>query len=299
LVYLLLKNRRQAFRFAAILSFLLAISAYLLDYRSEGGFIWSTVVATQNPLSLDLLVSNFEKMATPAFFTLLGLSGFVTYLVLVRFWNKAVTHPLILNAIYFLTTSLWLVASIGRLGADTNYFIESLYASVWLLLTWADEERSRWVESKTWNWALLLIGISFAWTVFAEKNEPRYVLAPYEHLPSSFQKITAEIVALNTSPHPKILNIAEPHHALSVGWDLYLNDPYLYSILWHTKKLSNRPLLDAIDKDFFDVIVLARGSQRESFSDPPLHDLYQAIFARYELRAEGAYAYFVQRSAQQ
>ena len=295
-IYLFLKNRRQAFRFATVAAFLLGISVYLLDRWSDGGFIWSTLIATKNPLSLELFVANLEKMATPAFITLLGLSALTFYWVVQR-RRKDVegTHPGLLNAIYFLTAWLWLFASIGKLGADINYFIEPLYASVWLLFTSVDHEDGRWVDSKAWRFALAILVVSFAWTGFAARHEPGYVLAPFEHHPDRFQKIKAEIQGLKTSERPKVLNIVEPHHALSVGWDLYLNDPYLYSILWHAGTLSNRALLETIDRRFFDVIVLAKGSHRESFSDPSLHALYKRIFDGYEVKTEATFAYLVSR----
>jgi hypothetical protein len=103
--------------------------------------------------------------------------------------------------------------------------------------------------------------------------------------------------SLKIPPSPKILNLAEPHHALSVGWDLYLNDPILYAVLWNTRALSNRSILAAIDQGFCDLIVLNKGwrPDRDPTDLTPFQKIYREIYDRYELKAELTFDYYVPR----
>jgi hypothetical protein len=300
-IYLLRHSRRQAFHFAALFCLLLEISFYWLDLQSGGGFLWSILVAPKNPLSIDWFVANMESMRTPSFFALLVLSSGACYLIMKppvreRGEHLEASWPQ-LNAIYFLTSWAWLIASIGKIGANPNYFIEPLFASVWLLLTWTASQTEGWAGRRICRYAWVLLPVVFAADAVLTRNEPAYLLQPTLHHPVRFQRIQSEMQSLKIPPSPKILNLAEPHHALSVGWDLYLNDPILYAVLWNTRALSNRSILAAIDQSFFDLIVLNKGwrPDRDPTDLTPFQKIYREIYDRYELKAELTFDYYVPR----
>jgi len=64
-LFLLWRNRPRAFQFAALLCALIGLSFYLLNEWSDGGFLWSILVAPRYSLSLDWFLDNFAKMRTP------------------------------------------------------------------------------------------------------------------------------------------------------------------------------------------------------------------------------------------
>jgi len=117
--------------------------------------------------------------------------------------------------------------------------------------------------------------------------------------PRLYARIPREIESLRIPPSPKILNLDDHRISLSVGWDLYVNDTFLYAILWNTRTLSNRSMLKAIDQGYFDLVMLRKGTRPKYISDPPpLGEIYQKIFERYELKVEGTFAYYVPRRPQ-
>jgi hypothetical protein len=302
LIYLLWRNPKQAFRFAVLFCLLLGISFYLIVQRSGGGFLWSILVAPRNPLSVDWFVANMESMRTPSFFALLVLSSGACYLIMKPPVRKRGEHleaswPQ-LNALYFLASWGWLIASIGKVGANPNYFIEPLFAAVWLLLTWIDCNAESWSRERICRYALVILPLFFVWDGIITRNEPYYLFRPSLNQPDRFQKIKNEIESLKIPSSPKILNLADPRQSLSVGWDLYLNDPFLYSILWNTRALSNRAILQVIDQGYFDLIVLQKGASPRYISPhpTPFQQVFQKIFDRYDLKAEYTFAYYVPRS---
>jgi hypothetical protein len=302
LIYLLWRNPKQAFRFAILFCLLLGISFYLIDQWSGGGFLWSILVAPRNPFSLEWFVANMERMQTPSFFALLVLSSVICYSLMKprgseRGNDVNASWPQ-LNAIYFLTSWAWLTASIGKIGANPNYFIEPLFAAVWLLLTWIECNAESWSRERICRYALIILPLFFVWDGIITRNEPYYLFRPGLQQPDRFQKIKNEIESLKIPSSPKILNLADFRHSLSVGWDLYLNDPFLYSVLWNTRTLSNRAILQVIDQGYFDLVVLQKGA-RPSFIPPhpsPFQQVFQRIFDRYDLKAEYTFAYYVPRS---
>jgi hypothetical protein len=277
---------------------LLGISFYCIDRWSGGGFLWSILVAPRNPLSLDWFVGNMVSMQTPSFFTLLILSSVACFALMKPSGNEHLQPTWAqLNAIYFFTSWGWLLASIGKVGANPNYFIEPLYASVWLLLTWIDRQPETWTKGWKPRYALILLPLVLASDAFITRKEP-YYLFPGLNQVANFQKIKGEMESLKIPSAPKILNLAYPFHSLSVGWDLYLNDPFLYSLLWNTGTLSNRSMLYAIDQNYFDLIVLRKGAGRKYIpqNPNPSDQVLQKIFERYELNAEETFAYYTRRT---
>jgi hypothetical protein len=298
-IYLLWRAPKQALRFAALFSLLLGICFYVIDRWSGGGFLWSILVAPRNPMSLDWFVVNMASIQTPSFFTLLILSSVVCFALMQPAGNgRLQPTPAHLNVIYFLISWGWLLASIGKVGANPNYFIEPLYASVWLLLTWIDRRPETWMEGWKSRYALMLLPLVLASDAFITRKEPYYLFPTGIHRLEDFQKIKGEMERLNIPPKPKILNLINPFHSLSVGWDLNLNDPFLYSLLWDTGALSNRSMLDAIDQNYFDLIVLRKGAGRRRLppGPNPSFQVLRKIFERYELKAEDTYAYYGRRT---
>lgn len=301
-IYLFWSYRRQAFRFAAFFCLLLGVT-FACFYRYSGeGFFWSIIVAPRFPLGFDWFTYNLDYMLTPAFVALVGLSAAACYSILVsskaRQSSSGAPRPGLLNAVYYVTSWVWVFASIGKVGASTNYFIEPLFASVWLLLMWIDAQEEDWPARRICHYGLVLLPLVFGADVLITRQEPHYLLTPTLNRPERFQRIKREMESLGIPSSPRVLNLAQTTHSLSVGWDLYLNDPVLYMLLWRNGGLSNRSLLAAIDDGYFDLVALPRGSrpQWEVPQSAPLQQIYGKVFERYQLKAEVTFAYYVRRS---
>lgn len=294
-IYLGWRDFRQAFRFAGIVSLLLGISLGFLYWYGGEGFLWSILVAPRNPFTFAGFLYNVRYMLTPSFVVLFGLSAAAGYAIFKSVTKQSGARSGLLNAIYCLISWIWLLASVGKIGATTNYFIEPLFASVWLLMTWVDAQDEDWAARRVCRYALILLPVVFAADILITKDEPRYLLPRPLNSQQRFERIKREIESLNIATSPKILNLAQATHSLSVGWDLYLNDPILYSVLWDTAKLSNRPLMTAIDNGYFDIIALPAGSRPLSASGQlsAAQQVYQEVFARYALKSESTFSYYI------
>jgi len=55
---------------------------------------------------------------------------------------------------------------------------------------------------------------------------------------------------------PKILNIFSHIHGYSISDRLYLNDPFVYRLLWENGTLDIKPMIDSIRERYFDVIMV-------------------------------------------
>jgi hypothetical protein len=300
-IYLLWNNRRQGFQFAVFFSLLLGLCLFYL-YRSSGeGFLWSILVAPKQPLRFEWFTYNLGYMSTPSFFALLGLSAAAFYAILAslktRGSSSGATRPDLLNAVYYLTSWVWLFASIGKLGASTNYFIEPLFASVWLLLIWVDTQKQDLPAPRIYRYALILLPLVFTADAFITRKEPHYLLTPTLNSPERFQRIKQEMESIGVPASPKILNLGQATHSLSVGWDLYLNDPVLYMLLWNNGVLSNRSLLKTIDEGYFDLIAVPAAVRRQPKAQQlrPMQEIFQRVFERYELKSELTFDYYVPR----
>jgi hypothetical protein len=296
-IYLACRDLREAVRFAGIFSLLLGSSLGLLYWYGGEGFFWSILVAPRNPFTFAGFLYNVRYMLTPAFVVLLGLSAAAGYVMLKSKAEHSGARPGSLNVIYYLISWMWLFASVGKIGATTNYFIEPLFASVWLLMTWVDAQEIDWMARRIYRYAFILLPLVLAADILITRYEPRYLLPRPLNSSERFQRIKREMEGLNIPASPKVLNLAQTTHSLSVGWDLYLNDPVLYNVLWNTGKLSNQSLLTAIDNGYFDVIALPAGSHplREGPGSSPFRQVYQKVFDRYEIKSEATFGYYVPR----
>jgi len=301
--FLLWRNRPRAFQFAALFCALIGLSFYLLNEWSEGGFLWSVLVAPRYSLSLDWFLDNFAKMRTPAFNFLIVTSSLACYSIMrVPTEGKFAEHlqeswRCRLSGIYFLTSWIWVLATIGKVGANPNYFIEPLFSSVWLLLTWVNHHGKNALGMMIGHYVLAALPVFFAWDAIVTRSGMQLFL-PQMHPPKQFEHVRDEMQSLGIPPSAKILNLANHRISLSVGWDLHVNDTFWYAILWNTRTLSNQSLVRAIDQGYYDLIVLKKGARPTSIFDPtPLGEIYLKIFERYELKIDNYFAYYVRRGS--
>ncbi len=296
MLYLLWKERRLAvLYFGAFLISTLPVF-WIINRLSEGGFWWCIFEAPHHPIRFDVFLENWLEMDSPAFYVLLAFSAFCCReLFRPEMRGREDTRGSSrLAGLYYIVSWVWLVESVGKVGAATNYFLEPLYAAVWVILMWLDgleEEPKGKVAAIAWG----LILISLSWPMrTAQFSDP---LIPKDSKSvETYEAARREAIAAAGMEKPKILNLASTQASLSSGFDLYLNDPFLYATLWNTRDLSNRAMLTALDERFFDLVALPRGDRPATIRDPtPLGEIYAKIYQTCEFRSEGVFAYYVPR----
>ena len=298
ILYLFCVDRRRGLLFAAVFFSIVGLAFYGLQTQSGGGFLWCVAKAPRNPISSAWFLETWDTVTTPSLILLILLSGIAC--------RWAVRHaagsssdppakPILLLAIYYLAGWIWLMASVGKLGAHLNYFIEPLFASVWLLAACVDRMDGDGCRRRPIRMAMAFLPLFFAWdAVYSRSNE--FCSLVKAHPPAGYQRVKSEIEALGVSSNPKVLGLAIDRLALSVGWDLYVNDVYLYRLLWNTGVLSNRSILRSLDQRYFDVILLEKGTRPETISNPtPIGQIYMKIFERYEFKSEATFACYLPR----
>lgn len=299
-IYLLRRSPARAARFSLMTGGIVGAVVWVLNHQSGGGFLWCILKAPQNPLRGWRFVENWLEIDTAAFNVLLALSVFACG-SMIRSSNRQSSEARSeedwrerLIILYFLVSWVILIAGIGKLGASTNYFIEPLYASIWVVLIWAARRADS--SKKALGIGLACIAAALFWDVAMSRNDPAIRLEDRRPTYEECQAVRSEVERLGPPASPKILNLATNRVSLIAGWDLYLNDPFLYAILWNSGTLPPQSMLDSLEQGFFDVVILERGARPELIPRPsPLGEIYMKIFERYEFKSEGMFAYYVRR----
>ena len=86
-------------------------------------------------------------------------------------------------------------------------------------------------------------------------------------------------LAAGSRQNPRILNLATHQDTYMMQDRAYLNDPYLYNILWMTNVLSPKPIVDTITSGYFDIIIATKQQIRRPRSFENL--LQAAILKNY------------------
>jgi 4-amino-4-deoxy-L-arabinose transferase-like glycosyltransferase len=129
--FLQLKKWRAAILFGGAFAALAASGMFLLNYASDGGYVWQHYTHAQRlPFGFDNSVRVFlEMLKHPTFlFSLIFLLVFI-YLNRRVFFAPRVTgflrSPEILIFFYALLSGGWAFLSAGRIGGNANYYLEN------------------------------------------------------------------------------------------------------------------------------------------------------------------------------
>ncbi len=273
------------------------------------GFWFCTLVVPTNPFSATHFANAWREMLRQPAFALV-LSALVAWVVTRGAGTTSVTRqvagephgfrvrcgrsPLVP---YVLCTWVILLATLGKRGSWTNYFIEpSLAVLLWavdaLSLRWAGwrgpvQGRDRGPARRAACAALLValpLGLEL-WLAapadYAHSDSARR--AERAAFADGLRTVCTELGLLD----PSVLDVYTPVHDLMLGSRVHFNDPLLYSLSWKSGTLSPRPLLDAVGDGRFDLVLLPRGMSLSSRPEGPVGDVILAVLSRYR-RARSA-----------
>jgi hypothetical protein len=203
--------------------------------------------------------------------------------------------------VYVPVTVAVLALTLGKRGAGLNYFFEPTLA----LLAYLVERGARAPRSTRAAWGralalLLFLGVFVADHVRTPGD--RYTFATPRKLVETSQllgQLKAEVDALD-GPMRRILfpPYMLPNYSYNLGTPVYVNDPYLYALLWTEGKLPVDSFIASVADAYFDLIVLPPD---ETPSRPKYGfrtgtaEFYEALRRQYRLERTGVFQYHVRR----
>jgi hypothetical protein len=292
--YLALADRKRALPFA--LATAGAIAAFVGAARAAWGpgFFFSVFGALQNPLAWSQFAEQWKLLLVdPVFDAVAALFAFALFWTLRRDGLGALRRsPFWLYALVSLAI---LCATVGKVGSNTNYFVEFTLAAMLALVELARDEWKRAPGSLAVGVASLVVACAaFAELTLAKGSPETYACAGYEvkeQMRAGLQDAAQRIRALG-NPRPRILNLTAAYFAYPLPGEVDVNDPYLYFLLWQSGKSSTRPIVERLARREFDGVLAARGL-RPGRGPLPFPDLFGALFASYRPALDvGAFEYW-------
>jgi hypothetical protein len=292
-LFLWMRDRRSGLLFAGLAGGL-GLAAFGLARLAWGpGFTFSVFEALQNPMTWRQFDEQWAPMLVqPVFVALLALLVVGLGAAIASERREAFARSPF--ALYALSSIAVLLATLGKVGSNTNYFIEpALAAGAWLAWSARDQLETRLRAAAACAGALVLCAAALVEVGSAERRE--YAVAGHEakeRFHSDLLDLAAKIRA-QPQQEPRILNLAYAGLAYPLPGEILLSDPFLYFLLWGTGKLSSEPAAELLRRRAVDG-VLAPAGLRPSPAPLPQGPLFKALFANYRpVAAYPAFEYWV------
>ncbi len=293
--FLCLRDRRSSLVFAGIAG-AIGLAALATARLTWGpGFTFSVFRALQNPMLWRQFSEQWSPMLRqPVFLALCALCAVGLVCALVRERRAAfASSPF---ALYVLTSSAVLLATVGKLGSNANYFLEpSLAACAWLAWSARGHFETALRGMAICAGALALCAASALEVRIAQR--PEYSVAGHvakELFHDSLEDLAAKIRA-QPVPTPRILNLTYAGLAYPLPGEILISDPFLYFLLWNSHKLSSQPVTELLRRRAVDGVLVPPGL-RPGAGPMPQPELFQALFAGYRPVAPyPAFEYWVRK----
>lgn len=239
-IYFLCKNKKKAIQLILLTGIIGFTVFVILNFFSSGGFFFSIITADQNPI-----LFSYEKWVLEILFSqnipiIVLLISF--YLVMIKI------RQLSLISTYFLMSSIITLLTIGKIGANFNYFIELAAASSLVLSI----SLKRLNNNRFVGLILVLLLAFLVKDVLTYRGEILWRLSLPKREP--FAGII-EFIQENSSSKSKLLS-TEPGLLLNAEREVGLSDFFQFTLLQRQGKWSEDELLDMISKKEFILIVV-------------------------------------------
>jgi hypothetical protein len=299
--YLLWRDRKAGWTFLATLLAGGCVAAAGAQWAWGSGFWWSVVVGPSqrfdwNQYSLwGILLAQRSYAALTLVLLGVGLPGALA----VRRGGRP-SSPF---SLYLPASVAVLLLTMGKQGSWLNYFLEPTLAGLGYLVTRLDRLGPASLRGGRLGVACLL-GFALFVADFVTVPVSQYAFSTPERNAARgafFRSLDTELSRLPGRTERLLFSpalFANP--SLSLGRPLFLNDSYLYTLLWADAKLTIEPLLAAIRRRHFDVVLLPPDEDldRPRFAFPGgTPAFYRAVAERYRLAATGSYQYWVPRES--
>lgn len=267
------------------------------------GFWWSVlVVPTQSYdwRQYGTFATEMAQQWTYAAVIVFGIGIWVRALIRPASSPRAPITPL---AVYVPVAFIVLALTLGKRGADLNYFFEPTL----VLLAYLVERADRPLESPRARMGLALVLLAFLALVaidYIRIPADRYTYITPAKLGLTDRVIRQVRMEIGTLDGPTQRILFPPYFAANYTYlldrPLYLSDPYLYTLLWAEGKLPIDSFIESIANGYFDVVVLPwdEDPQRPKYGWQAGADrFYEAVRREYRLGLTGVYQYHVRRQS--
>jgi len=259
LLFLWMRDRRRAPLFAGALALLLVGGGLAASGTWGQGFWFNLLAPARLPSSLAGLAQAWSAaLHQKAFVALLAVAAGVAVLATRHeglAWFGRSPWPA-----YALCSGAVLCRSAAVVGSNELYFIEfALALLLWLTGELGREGGMRLDEASSWAalaLVVLLAGHELIGTWTRIPGLPLPSGRPAEQARGYFAAARAGLAARGW-PAPSVLNLGSPAFASGVADDVRLNYPWLYDQMWAAGLLSPDPLIEAIDRRDFDLVLVA------------------------------------------
>ena len=283
LLWLALARRARELRvFAGVLvglGGLAALGATLLWGR---GFWFCTTAGTVDRWSGPLFVRAWAEMARQPAFVALAL---VAVLVAARAARRGAAALRDSPYPAFALVALVLVlATVGKVGSHILYFFELLLA----LLLWLAHELGRHPPPPRPALLAGLVVLALAAHDVATSASRRAILAwpdPDNEPGLGYAEQTRAGLVEKGFEHPVVLNLGPLRAVGSIADDFCVNDALLYDRLFRTGRVSPEPLIAAVRRGAFDLVLLATKQPMPPLpgADDPMSRVVAAVAENYRL----------------
>jgi hypothetical protein len=298
LCFLVLQDRREAVRFVAMLTGLMISGAIAATWVWGHGFWFSVIGAVRQPFDVETGLRIILQAARQPLLAAI-LLGSAAALV-----HACVRRGLRVNlrespyAFYLFFAWSVMLLTIWKRGASANYLFEFHLASVLWLSHWLRTEIEYRSPSYLLRFLLVVAGLT-SFEIWVSRPA-FYTFATAARADAMAQR--SEILQRATRQtgvrNPKLLNLVTHVDAYLLSDQVYLNDPFLYGLLWEDDILSPQPIALAISRGAFDWIAVP-----PSFLEPGLlkdHEqlLRESLHHQYRFLASFpsfGYAIFIRR----
>jgi hypothetical protein len=300
-LFLAFSDFRKAVLFAAI-SVSLYGAFFILVQKTWGDGYWFSAFTSiaMHPNFLHLTLMRLWNLLNEPLFSLLVVCDLASVIYIARRHKKLFNESPYL--IYLDLTAVVPLLALGKIGGEESYYIEFMFASLlWLLFSL----RHLYQEfSKKFILSFLLVFVIICGLQLSVAKPYAYFLdrtplnAYYKNrVPETFKEDIADI-----KPRNKNFLFINTHVMTPFSERIFFNDPYNYWLMWNYRILDAEPMIQAINKKFFSLI-LYRGKYDPYEipgmypipEGPALPRINKAIQANYRLRKVGLFFYFIPR----
>ncbi len=288
-LYLFISHRKSFFIYFLSM-FILSLSFILVASTIWGeGFWFSTIDALRQNLSFQQGVFIWKKvLRQPAFCFIFSVSSLTAYLYLKKDTSKAFQESPYL--IYMIISFTVLLLTIWKPGSADNYFHEFILSQfIWIVFAFRNKLSAYFIEPIPFIIVAILIICCIYEFSFSQRSDYSSVDKKLITLKTyKYQRMKKDVDSLNIKD-PLILDLESPVHMYNLTKNITLNDPYHYKMLWHDGILSYYPLVESIEKQYFDIIMLHRNVTVNTILERPYSVIVKAIFKHYRIGHSGYY----------
>jgi hypothetical protein len=315
LLQLVLTDRRRAGAFALLLAGLGLACALVAQALWGSGFWFCTLQLPANEVFPSAALSHLGGLFRHPSFV---VPFVLTLVTLASAWRRDGLGLLRDSPYpgYVLVSLAVLVLTVGKAGAGSFYFLEFMLAQLLWLVHTLGAEGARGAHGVTGAHGAAVAGpdgtpravpsaavVAAGLLVLVGGAAELAGLAPLGGRladPQQFASARAysesvrAYLARDGLDRPLLLNVGPPSAGWLVSDTVCLNDAYLYNLAFREGKLSPQPLLDAVARRAFDVVLLPTAAPASEAIDEPMGAVVQAVRTHYRLRAaDTSYALYV------